>query len=169
MTVRPRISRLAVTDPDTPLSQQDVLTLLGLEGDDFAERVFGRSAVSSRSLGLTTATLERTLQGRTARTEDQLFAEAVEAVARLEIDPAEIGTLVSAELVLARRPDARPSPGRGIRNGPGNRQVPHRRRRLREHGAARPSSRAIARQPPGQEGRDRRRRGDERALEPPHR
>jgi predicted naringenin-chalcone synthase len=94
----PRISRIAVTDPDTPLSQQDVMALLGLEGDEFAERVFGRSAVNSRSLGLSTTTLERTLQGRTARTEDQLFAHAVEAVAQLEIDPAEIGTLVTASL-----------------------------------------------------------------------
>jgi predicted naringenin-chalcone synthase len=98
LTVRPRISRLAVTDPDTPLSQQDVLTLLGLEGDDFAERVFGGAEIASRSLGLTTATLERTLQGRTARTEDQLFAKAVEAVSLLDIDPAEIGTLVTASL-----------------------------------------------------------------------
>jgi alkylresorcinol/alkylpyrone synthase len=98
LTVRPRISRLSVTDPDTQLSQQDVLTLLGLDGDEFAERVFGRSEIATRSLGLTTATLERTLQGRTARTEDEIFAQAVDAVAQLEIDPAEIGTLVTATL-----------------------------------------------------------------------
>jgi len=95
---QPRISRLAVAGAGTPLSQEDALSLLGLEGDEFAERVFGRSAVATRSLGLSTATLERTLQGRTARTEDQLFARAVEAVAQLEIDPSEIGTLVTASL-----------------------------------------------------------------------
>jgi alkylresorcinol/alkylpyrone synthase len=98
LTVLPRISRLAVSDPDTALSQHDVLSLLGLEGDDFAERVFHRSTVATRSLGLSTATLERTLQGRTALTEDQLFAQAVEAVARLEVHPAEIGTLVTSSL-----------------------------------------------------------------------
>lgn len=99
MNALPRISRLAVTDhPEEPLSQHEVRTLLGLDGDDFAERVFGRSAVNSRSLGLSTATLERTLQGRTALTEDQLFANAVEAVADLELDPAEIGTVVTASL-----------------------------------------------------------------------
>jgi predicted naringenin-chalcone synthase len=99
VTVLPRISRLAVTDhPEEPLSQNEVMGLLGLEGDEFAERVFGRSAVNSRSLGLSTATLERTLQGRTALTEDQLFGHAVEAVAELDLDPAEIGTVVTASL-----------------------------------------------------------------------
>jgi alkylresorcinol/alkylpyrone synthase len=99
LSVLPRISRLAVTDhPEEPLTQQEVMELLGLDGDEFAERVFGRSAVNSRSLGLSTATLERTLQGRTARTEDQLFAHAVEAVAQLELDPAEIGTLLTSSL-----------------------------------------------------------------------
>ena len=99
MSVLPRISRLAVTDhPEEPLSQHEVMALLGLEGDEFAQRVFGRSAVNSRSLGLSTATLERTLQGRTSLTEDQLFANAVQAVAELDLDPAEIGTVVTASL-----------------------------------------------------------------------
>ncbi len=98
MTVLPRISALAVTDPDTALSQQDVLSLLGLEGDDFAERIFARAEVATRSLGALPATLERTLQGRTAQIEDQLFGHAVDAVARLGVDPAEIGTLVTASL-----------------------------------------------------------------------
>jgi hypothetical protein len=71
--VMPRISGLAVTEPDTTLSQRDVLALLELEGNEFAERVFNRAAVTNRSLGLCQATLERTLQGRTPRTEDQLF------------------------------------------------------------------------------------------------
>jgi predicted naringenin-chalcone synthase len=98
VTMLPRISRLAVSEPGSELSQDEVLALLGLDGDEFAQGVFGRSAVSTRSLGLSAATLERTLQGRTARTEDQLFAEAVEAVSRLEVDPAEIGTVVTSSL-----------------------------------------------------------------------
>lgn len=98
MTVLPRISRIAVTDPDNALSQEEVLSLLGLDGDEFAERVFGRSAVATRSLGTLQVTLERTLQGRTAQTEAQLLASAVEAVVRLDVDPAEIGTVVTSSL-----------------------------------------------------------------------
>jgi predicted naringenin-chalcone synthase len=99
LSVLPRISRLSVTDhPEDPLSQHEVMALLGLEGDDFAERVFGRSAVTSRSLGLSTATLERTLQGRTSATEDQLFANAVQAVSELDLDPTKIGTIITASL-----------------------------------------------------------------------
>jgi alkylresorcinol/alkylpyrone synthase len=89
---------LAVTEADTALSQRDVLALLKLEGDEFAERVFDRAAVDTRSLGLETVTLGRTLQGRTPWTEGQLFEYAVEAVDRLELDPAEIGTVVTASL-----------------------------------------------------------------------
>jgi len=98
LTVLPRVSGLAVTDPDNALSQEEVLSLLGLAGDEFAERVFGRSAVSSRSLGTLAATLERTLQGRTGHTEAQLLSASVEAFARLDVDPAEIGTVVTASL-----------------------------------------------------------------------
>jgi predicted naringenin-chalcone synthase len=94
----PRISEVAVLEPDAPLSQDDVLTLLELDGDEFAERVFNRAAVSTRSLGLSSVTLARTLQGRTQRTEDQLFAHAVETVGRLAVDPAEIGTVVTSSL-----------------------------------------------------------------------
>lgn len=98
MTLLPRISRLAVADQDAALSQQDVLALLGLAGDEFAEGVFDRSAVTTRSLGLSPVTLDSTLQGRTPRTEDQLLEYAVGAVERLDVDPAEIGTLVTASL-----------------------------------------------------------------------
>jgi predicted naringenin-chalcone synthase len=98
VTVAPRISGLVVVEPDTALSQRDVLSLLELEGDEFAERVFDRAAVATRSLGLRPVTLARTLQGRTAWTEDQLFEYAVAAVERLNIDPAEIGMVVTASL-----------------------------------------------------------------------
>ncbi len=98
LNVVPRISGLAVCDPDPALSQRDVLELLGLEGDAFAERVFDRSKVTTRSLGLSTMILDSTLQGRTARTEDTLFDFAVNAVERLDLDPAEIGTVVTSSL-----------------------------------------------------------------------
>ena len=98
MSLLPRISGLTVTDVDVAVSQLDALALLGLEGDEFAETVFDRAAVKTRSLGISPATLARTLQGRTAATEDQLFAYAVDAVERLEVDPAEIGTVVTSSL-----------------------------------------------------------------------
>jgi alkylresorcinol/alkylpyrone synthase len=96
--VMPRITGLTVTEPDTELSQSEVLALLELDGDAFAERVFDRAAVTTRTIGLRPATLARTLQGRTPWTEDQLFAYAVDAVQRLAVDPAEIGTVVTASL-----------------------------------------------------------------------
>jgi alkylresorcinol/alkylpyrone synthase len=93
-----RIGGLAVCEPNTALSQREVLSLLDLDGNEFAERVFGRAAVATRSLALHPATLARTLQGRTPWTEHELFERAVEAVERLGVDPAEIGTVLTASL-----------------------------------------------------------------------
>ena len=98
MTVLPRISALAVTEVEAAVSQPEVLARLGLEGDQFAEGVFGRAAVRTRSLDLSAETLARTLQGRTDAMEDQLFSWAVEAVERLDVVPGEIGTVVTSSL-----------------------------------------------------------------------
>jgi alkylresorcinol/alkylpyrone synthase len=95
---RPRISALAVTDHDAVVSQSDALALLGLQGDEFAESLFDRAAVRTRSLDLSEATLDGTLQGRTGATEDQLFDHAVKAVQQLDVDPAELGTVVTSSL-----------------------------------------------------------------------
>lgn len=97
-TGMPRISGLTVTKADPALSQSEVLTLLELHDDPFAARIFERAAVITRSLSLRSGTLARTLQGRTPWTEEQLFDGAVEAVERLVVDPAEIGTVVTASL-----------------------------------------------------------------------
>ena len=81
------------------MSQRDVLALLELEGDEFAERVFTGAAVTSRSLGLFPATLERTLQGRTQQTEDQLFESGVSTWSSGSASTRrEIGTVVTASL-----------------------------------------------------------------------
>jgi alkylresorcinol/alkylpyrone synthase len=96
--VGPRISRLEIADAETSFSQDEVLTLLGMCGDEFAERIFARCGVQRRHLSLTGDVLATTLQGRTARIEDELFAAAVTAVERLQIDPHEIGTVVTATL-----------------------------------------------------------------------
>ena len=97
-TALARISGLQVTEADNTISQREVLALLELEGDEFAERVFTRAAVMTRSLGLFPASLNRTLQGRTQRTEDRLFESAVQLVERLGVDPAQVGTVVTASL-----------------------------------------------------------------------
>jgi alkylresorcinol/alkylpyrone synthase len=97
VSVLPRISRLEVAAADSALSQDEVLSLLGLEREEFAQGIFDRSAVAARSLGLFES-LDNTLQGRTTRIEDQLFDEAVDLIERLQIEPSQIGTVVTASL-----------------------------------------------------------------------
>ncbi|MDE3071016.1 MAG: hypothetical protein KGJ43_09840, partial [Acidobacteriota bacterium] len=92
------ITGLAVADPPASLDQAQVLDLLGLSGDEFAERIFGRCGVERRRLYLDETMLAGTLQDRTPYVEERLTADAVRAVEALGADPAEIGTIVSATL-----------------------------------------------------------------------
>ncbi len=94
----PHISRLALAGPETSFTQQDVLGLLGLSGDEFAQRIFSRCGVQRRSLTLTDEFLATTVQGRTPAIEEHLLGYAVRAIDELEIDPLEIGVVVSATL-----------------------------------------------------------------------
>jgi 3,5-dihydroxyphenylacetyl-CoA synthase len=98
MTGRPRIARLALSHAETSFSQDEVLALLGLTGDEFAERIFARCGVNRRQLKLTDEFLATTVQGRTLAIEDQLLADAVGAIDQLKVDPLEIGVVVSASL-----------------------------------------------------------------------
>jgi predicted naringenin-chalcone synthase len=75
-----------------------VLGLLGLSDDEFARRIFSRCGVRRRYLKLTEEFLATTVQGRTLAIEEQLFDDAVRAIDELEIDPSEIGVVVSATL-----------------------------------------------------------------------
>jgi alkylresorcinol/alkylpyrone synthase len=93
-----RIGRLSFADAETSFSQDEVLSLLGMQGDEFAERIFARCGVRRRHLNLTGDFLATTLQGRTPQIEEELFQFAIQAVDRLEIDPEEIGTVVTASL-----------------------------------------------------------------------
>ncbi len=93
-----RISQLALADPETSFSQDEVLALLGLSDDEFARRIFSRCGVQRRQLNLTDEFLATTVQGRTLQIEDQLFGYAVKAVDELGIDPSQIGVLISASL-----------------------------------------------------------------------
>jgi predicted naringenin-chalcone synthase len=93
-----RIAGLTVADSPTTFSQDDVLRLLGLKGDEFAERIFSRSGVQRRHLNLTDDFLNDTLQGRAARVEEELMQYSIQAVDQLGVDPQEIGTVVTASL-----------------------------------------------------------------------
>lgn len=94
----PRLRRICTDDSARSFDQSEVLERLGLAGDAFAERIFGRSGVRTRHLELLEGSPADSLQGRTPVAEDQLFAHAVRAVDALGIDPREIGVVVSASL-----------------------------------------------------------------------
>ncbi len=93
-----RIAAVSVSNSDEALSQAQVLERLGLKGDEFAERIFARSGVKQRHLNLSEGFLSRTLQGRTKEIEQELLAHSIRAVERLELDPRQIGTVISASL-----------------------------------------------------------------------
>ncbi len=93
-----RISRLEIADSGSSFSQEQVLELLGLKGDEFAERIFVSCGVHTRRLNSSEDFLQSTLQGRTPMVEEELFQLAVQAVERLQIDPQAIGTVVTASL-----------------------------------------------------------------------
>ncbi len=94
----PRIGGLALADPETSLTQEQVLEALGLSDDEFAKRIFGRCGVQRRGLRLTEERLQTTLQGRTPQIEQDMFEDAVRAVDRLGVDPTLIGVVISASL-----------------------------------------------------------------------
>jgi alkylresorcinol/alkylpyrone synthase len=93
-----RIAALSISDPPDVLTQDDVLDRLGLAGDEFAERIFARCGVQRRHLQLSDDFLELNLQGRTARIEHELLSRSIDAIERLALDPATIGTVLSASL-----------------------------------------------------------------------
>ena len=94
----PRIAGLAVSDSDSTHSQEQVLERLGLKGDEFAERIFARSGVKRRHLDLSEDFLGKTLQGRAQQIEQSLLRHSIHAIDALELDPLEIGTVVSSSL-----------------------------------------------------------------------
>jgi predicted naringenin-chalcone synthase len=93
-----RVVGLSLAEPETCFTQQEVLALLGLSRDEFAQRIFARCGVQRRHLDLAGELRSSTLQERTEQVEEQLMGYAVEAVERLEIDPRRIGTIVSGTL-----------------------------------------------------------------------
>jgi polyketide synthase Type III len=94
----PRISQLALAESETSFTQEEVLDLLGLADDEFAQRIFSRCGVERRQLKLSDELLATTVQSRTLAIEELLLADAVQAIDELEVDPGEIGVVVSASL-----------------------------------------------------------------------
>lgn len=91
-----RVSDIAVANPAASYSQDEMLAMLGLAEDTFAQTVFARCGVERRHFELTPDILGTTLQERTEQTEEQLLRLAIEAIDELGLDPADIGTLVTA-------------------------------------------------------------------------
>jgi alkylresorcinol/alkylpyrone synthase len=91
-----RVNEIAVANPPSSYTQDEMLRMLGLEDDRFAQAIFARCGVESRHFELTPDVLGTTLQERTAQTEDQLLRLSIEAIDALDVDPADIGTLVTA-------------------------------------------------------------------------
>ncbi|MGH2832935.1 MAG: 3-oxoacyl-[acyl-carrier-protein] synthase III C-terminal domain-containing protein [Solirubrobacteraceae bacterium] len=92
------ISGLALANPETAYTQDEVLALLGLTGDEFAQRIFHRGGIQRRRLDLKPELLGTTLQGRSSEIEEQLTEYAVRAVEGLGVDPSEIGTVITSSL-----------------------------------------------------------------------
>lgn len=92
------ISGLALADPETAFTQDEVLALLNLTDDEFAQRIFHRGGIERRRLDLTPELLSTTLQGRTTKIEEHLTDYAARAVEGLAVDPSEIGTVITSSL-----------------------------------------------------------------------
>ncbi len=96
---RPRIARLALAHADTSFSQDEVLALLGLSDDEFAQRIFGRCGVHRRRLHVGEDFRSTTVQGRTPAIEEQLLGDAIRATRRARRSILlEIGVVLSATL-----------------------------------------------------------------------
>lgn len=94
----PALAGLATAAPAQTLDQQQVLDLLGLADDDFAQAIFARCGVRRRHLDLTPELLRQTLQQRSALSEQRSLELAEEAVAQLDLDPATVGVVVTASI-----------------------------------------------------------------------
>ena len=96
--MRAQIDRLEVANPPTSFSQEEMLGLLGLEGNEFAETIFARCGVKTRRFGrgVTNGLLRKNLQERAPKTEEQLVRLATRAVDQLDIDPADVGTVITS-------------------------------------------------------------------------
>jgi alkylresorcinol/alkylpyrone synthase len=93
---RPVLSGVGLSSPPRSFSQEEMLALLGLDGDDFAESIFARSGVRTRRLFVSEESVRASLQARAADTEENVFELALAALGELDFDPEAIGVLITA-------------------------------------------------------------------------
>jgi alkylresorcinol/alkylpyrone synthase len=91
-----RIDQLATANPTASYTQNEMLDLLGLRGNEFAERIFDVCGVQRRQFALTPELLASRLQSRVEHSEDHLLAMALEAIGKLDCDPGDIATVITA-------------------------------------------------------------------------
>jgi predicted naringenin-chalcone synthase len=93
-----RIVALATSEAGDTITQEGVLDLVGLAGDEFAEGIFARCGVRERHLSPCAECLEDSLQSRTSRVESELLERSIECVDALGIDPQQVGTVISSSM-----------------------------------------------------------------------
>jgi alkylresorcinol/alkylpyrone synthase len=91
-----RIDQLATTNPSASYTQDEMVDLLGLRGNEFAERIFSVCGVQRRQFAITPELLASRLQSRVEYSEDHLLAMALEAVGQLDCDPGDVSTVITA-------------------------------------------------------------------------
>jgi len=91
-----RIDQLATVNPTASYTQAEMLDLLGLRGNEFAERIFDVCGVQRRQFAITPELLASRLQSRVEYSEEHLLKLALEAVAKLDCDPADVSTVITA-------------------------------------------------------------------------
>jgi alkylresorcinol/alkylpyrone synthase len=94
----PRIAAIAVSDSEHALSQEQVLTRLGLADDEFAQGIFARCGVQRRHLDLDEDFLAKGMHARTPRIEASLLEHSIRAVDALGVDALKLGTVFSSTL-----------------------------------------------------------------------
>lgn len=91
-----RIDQLATVNPEASYTQDEMLDLLGLRGNEFAEGIFDVCGVQRRQFAITPELLASRLQSRVEQSEEHLLQMALGAVAKLDCDPADISTVITA-------------------------------------------------------------------------
>jgi polyketide synthase Type III len=91
-----RIAQLATTNPEPSYTQDEMLELLGLRGNEFAERIFDVCGVQQRNFAVTPDLLSKPLQARVEESEQLLLDMSLRAIGDLEYDVGDIGTVITA-------------------------------------------------------------------------
>ncbi|HEU0019351.1 MAG TPA: hypothetical protein VFQ14_03570, partial [Thermoleophilaceae bacterium] len=91
-----RIDQLATANPTASYTQDEMLELLGLRGNEFAEHIFNVCGVQNRQFAITPELLASKLQSRVEYSEQHLLTMALDAIGKLDCDPSDIATVITA-------------------------------------------------------------------------